>query len=56
MSFESALIWVVLIALVAAVAAKQWERQARRQYEAELNIGKRRIFGRRKRKTKNNGN
>lgn len=53
MYFESVLVGIVLIALIAAIVAKHWERQARRQYEAELNNHKwRRNFGRRKRKTK----
>lgn len=49
MSFEIVVIGVVLIILIAAIAAKEWEKYARKQYEAEMNIGKRRIFSRRKR-------
>ena len=48
MSFEIVIIGVVLLLLIAAIAAKEFERHTRRQYEAELNIGKRRIFRRRK--------
>lgn len=49
MSFELVVIGVVLIFLIAAIAAKEWEKHARKQYEAEQNIGDRRIFRSRKR-------
>ncbi len=47
MSVETVLIGFVLICLVAAVAAKEWEKYSLKQYQTELSFRKRKIFRRR---------